>query len=148
MLFTCPKPNHSSVVPTLAYRIEEVSLGWDAKREREIKAPRIVWDPEPIDITADEAIAANKPTLGDNRKAKAAPVKEFLRDILIAAGAPVLQKVIVERGALKHYSLDQLHRARRAIGAATFKRRGENVNSPWMWALPEHVPADAEIEDE
>ena len=29
VLFTCPKPNHSSTVPTLAYRIEEASLGWD-----------------------------------------------------------------------------------------------------------------------
>ena len=146
MLFTCPKPNHSSPVPTLAYQIEEVLIGWDAKREREIKAPRIVWDREPVDITADEAIAANKVTLGDNRKAKAAPVREFVRDILTAG--PVLQKVVVERGAAKGFSLDQLRRARDHIGARSFKRRGENLNSPWMWALPEHIPADAEIGDE
>ena len=34
-----------------------MSLGWDALCEREIKVPRIVWDPEPVDIAADEAIA-------------------------------------------------------------------------------------------
>jgi DNA polymerase len=146
VLFTCPKPNHSSPVPTLAYRIEEVSIGWDAKRECEIKAPRIVWDREPVDVTADEAIAANKVTLGDSRKAKAAPIREFLHDIL--AAGPVLQKVIVERGAAKGFSLDQLRRARDRIKARSFKRRDENLSSPWMWALPEHIPADADIGDE
>lgn len=146
VLFTCPKPNHSAAVPTLAYRIEVVSLGWDAKRECEITAPRIVWDPEPVDITADEAIAANKPTLVDNRKAKAASVREFLRDIL--AAGPVLANVVKERGAVKKFTYDQLRRAREHIGARTFKRRGENLDSPWMWAMPEHVPADAEIGDE
>ena len=107
-----------------------------------INVARIVWDAEPVDLTADEAIAANKPTFGDGRKAKAAPVKEFVRDILSAG--PVLQKIIVERGAIKGFSLDQLKRAQRAIGAISFKRRGENLSSPWMWCLPEHKPADAE----
>lgn len=146
VLFTCPKPNHSAPVPTLAYRIEVVSLGWDTKRDKEITAPRIVWDPEPVDITADEAIAANKPTSGDRRKAKAAPVREFVRDILTAG--PVLRNVVVERGAAKGFSLRQLSHARDHIGARSFKRRGENLDSPWMWALPEHIPTDAETGDE
>jgi hypothetical protein len=38
-----------------------------------------------------------------------------------------------------------LRRAMKTIGAAAFKRRGDNLSSPWMWSLPEHVPADAEI---
>jgi hypothetical protein len=41
-------------------------------------------------------------------------------------------------------SLPQLRRARKAISAVTFKRRGGNVISPWLWALPEHVPDDVE----
>ena len=45
-------------------------------------------------------------------------------------------------------SLPQLRRARKAISAVTFKRRGGNVISPWLWALPEHVPDDVEREEE
>jgi hypothetical protein len=60
----------------------------------------------------------------------------------------VLQKVIIERGAAKGFSLDQLRRQRGRLGARSFKRRGENLNSPWMWALPEHLPADAAFRDE
>ena len=115
-----------------------------SKRGVLIKAPRIVWDREPVDITADEAIAANKPSLTDNRKAKAAPAREFLRDIL--AAGPVLAKVVEERGAVKKFSLRQLRHARDHIGARSFKRRGENLNSAWMWAMPEHLPADAVTE--
>src|SRR4051812_41509941 len=58
------------------------------------------------------------------------------------------QKIVVERGAAKGISLPQLRRARKAISAITFKRRGGNVISPWLWALPEHVPDDVEREDE
>jgi DNA polymerase bacteriophage-type len=147
ILFTTVKGSHSAAMPTLAYRIEVVRIDWDAKRQRDIIVPRIVWEQEPVDVTADEAIAANKATFGDSRKARAAPIREFLRDILIAAGAPVLQKIIIERGALKNYSLDQLRRARRAIGAIAFKRQGENLSSPWLWAMPEHVPPDVEKEE-
>jgi hypothetical protein len=29
----------------------------------------------------------------------------------------------------------------------TFKRRGENLTSPWLWALPQHEPPDAERQE-
>jgi len=48
----------------------------------------------------------------------------------------VLQKIVLERGAIHGFSLDQLKRARKAIGAIAYKRRGENLSSPWMWCLP------------
>jgi DNA polymerase len=147
VLFTTPKFSHSRPMPTLAYRIEEVRIGWDPKRARDIMVPRIVWDPEPVDVTADEAIVANRERHGDGRKARSASVKEFLRDILIAAGVPVPRNIIHERGALKNYSADQLWRARKAIGAVSFKPRGK-PNSPWFWTMPEHMPSDTEMEEE
>jgi hypothetical protein len=144
-LFAAAKVSHSAhgEVPTLAFRVEEVSIGWDAKQECEVRAPRIVWDPTPVDITADEAIAANKPALGDGRKSKAAPIREFLRDVL--AAGPVEQRIVVERGATKDFSLDQLKRALRskAVGGQSFKGKGSGA--PWFWCLPEHLPSDAEI---
>ena len=93
-------------------------------------------------MTSAEALAQTRAVT----KTKANPVHEILRDIL--ASGPVLQKIIVERGAAKGISLPQLRRARKAVGAVTFKRRGGNVISPWLWALPEHVPDDVETEDE
>jgi putative DNA primase/helicase len=148
VLFTNVRTSHSAPVPTLAYRIEQVNIGWDRKRERDILVPHIVWAREPIDITADEARRMNQAASSDGRKARSVPIKEFLRDILIAAGAPVLQKIITERGALRGFSLSQLRRARKAVGAIAFKRRGENLTSPWLWAMPEYVPADAELEED
>ena len=60
VLFTTVRCSHAATPPTLAYRIETVCIGWDAKHERDIIVPRIVWEREPVDITADDAIAANK----------------------------------------------------------------------------------------
>jgi putative DNA primase/helicase len=122
VLFANPKFSHSGPMPTLAYRIETLVVGFDAKRGKDIVAPRIVWEPDPVDITADEAIAANKMTAGDGRKARAAPVREFLRELL--ASGPVLAKTAIERGAVRGFSIDQLKYARKAVGVAVFKRRG------------------------
>jgi AAA domain-containing protein len=145
ILFTTPKASHSAQPLTLAFRREVVRIGYDAKADEWIEAPRIVWDPQPLDLTADEAIATNREARGDARKMKAAPVREFLRDLL--ANGPMLVKTIIERGAAKGFSLKQLRSARDFIGVRPFKRRGENLDSPWMWALAMHIPADAELQD-
>jgi hypothetical protein len=91
ILFAQPKPSFSAPVPTLAYRIEPVKLGWDAKHERDIITSVVRWE-GPVDITADDAVVASKPV----KRGRNSP-REFLLDIL--AGGPVLQKVIIERGA-------------------------------------------------
>jgi DNA polymerase bacteriophage-type len=106
IFFITPKTSHSAraSVRTLAFRIEDAPIGWNAKKEREIRAPRVVWEKDPIDLTADEAVQVNKFAPSDRRKARSAPVKEFLRDIL--ASGPVPQKIVVERGAAKGISYD------------------------------------------
>jgi DNA polymerase bacteriophage-type len=138
ILFTTPKASHSAQPLTLAFRREVVRIGYDAQAGEWIEAPRIVWDPQPLDLTADEAIASNREARGDGRKMRLAPVREFLRDLL--ANGPMLVKTITERGAALGFKLSQLRRARQDIGAKAFKRQGGNLDSPWMWAMPEHVP--------
>jgi hypothetical protein len=54
--------------------------------------------------------------------------------------------MVQERGAERGFSYDQLRRAKHATGVKAFKRRGANLDSPWMWALPQHVPPDVEEE--
>jgi hypothetical protein len=148
VLFGVTRASHSDErrLPMLAYRIEEVSIGWDSERECEIKAPHIVWDPESIDLTIDEALTANKPAGHDGRKARAAPVREFVRDMITAG--PVSRNIVVERGAEKGFSLDQLRRALERVDGVPFKRRGEELNSAWMWSFRKDVPVDAEIKEE
>jgi hypothetical protein len=89
-----PKP------PTLAFRQEDVVIGYVPNTDRLIRTRRIVWDDEPVDLTADEARIANTPTpgstFGDRRNVRAASVREFLRDVLKAE--PVLQKAGRARG--------------------------------------------------
>ena len=141
VFFTQVKNNLGSKVVTLAYHLDTKSVGPDRSGEPLKPAPYVQWEGA-VDITSAEALAQARAVA----KTKVNPVHEFLRDIL--ASGPVLQKIVVERGAAKGISLPQLRRARKAVGAVTFKRRGGNVISPWLWALPEHVPDDVEREDE
>jgi hypothetical protein len=136
MLFAHPKGNFSALAPTLAYRIEPVKLGWDAKHERDIMTSLVRWEGQ-VNMTADEAVAAFRPGKSNRKTAR-----EFLLDVL--AGGPVLQTIITERGAERGFSYDQLWRAKRALGAVAFKKRGEGLDSPWLWALPQHASSEME----
>jgi hypothetical protein len=76
----------------LAFRQEDAVIGYAPETDRLIKTRRIVWDDEPVELTADEARLANMPTpgsmFGDGRKARTALVREFLRDVLKAGPVP------------------------------------------------------------
>ena len=63
--------------------------------------------------------------------------QEFLFNVLTTNG-PLLQKTVRERGIAAGFSYDQLRRARIAIGAVSYKSRGGNLDSPWVWAMYEH----------
>ena len=65
--------------------------------------------------------------------------QDFLSAIL--ANGPARQTLIVERGAERGFSYDQLDRAKRLLGIKSFKQRGQ-PHAPWLWALPQDAPAD------
>jgi hypothetical protein len=143
VFYTAPKTSHSEPVPTLVFHREAIVVGNDPATGEPIIAPRIVWE-GPVDMSADEALEANTPTKRDGRKARAAPVREFLRDIL--ANGPMLCETLIERGEAEGFSSDQLRRAREAIGAVSFRCQDKGRNSQYMWRLPQHVPADADTD--
>ena len=140
------RPSHSKTMPTLAFRQEIVCVGTDPKTLEVINVPRIVWDATPIDLTADEALEVNRPKHGDGRKARAAPVREFLRDTL--ASGPVSRETILERGATEGFSKGQLKRAREAIGAIAYRQIKDQFGSPTLWCLREHTPTDVDTVDD
>jgi len=86
----------------------------------------IRWEGE-VPIDADEALAATKSTN--------------------LASGPARQTLIVERGAERGFSDDQLRRAKRALGIRAFKQRGQ-PHAPWLWALSQDAPAEEEGEPE
>jgi hypothetical protein len=106
-----------------------------------IRAPVIQWEGE-VAITAEEALAASRPTRGKGRKT--VEVDEFLHDIL--TGGPVLVTVIKARAAAHGFSEDQLRRARERLNVIAFKEKVFGARS--KWALPQHAPSLEEREDE
>jgi hypothetical protein len=109
----------------LAYRIDVVQT---PDSDEPIEAPVIRWE----ELSADEAIAASRPG-----KARAPIARDFLVDI--QAGGKVLQKLVIERGASKGFSYDQLWRAKQTLGVEDFCEKGVQAG-PSYWALPQHVP--------
>src|SRR5215472_17247084 len=140
-LFTNPANNPAGQQPTLAYRIlAGIDVGFDAATGKPVITTVIQWEGE-VALSADEALAATKAT-----KANHGTAKDFLSVIL--ANGPALRNLIVERGAERDFSLDQLKRAKRALGIKAFRKPGEGKHSPWWWALPTDVPPDAEEEED
>ena len=143
VFYTVPKFSHSAPVPTLVFRKEAVRVGTDPTTREPITAARVVWE-GPVGLTANEAIEAHKPTSRDGRKARAAPVREFLRDTL--ASGPTPRKTVIERGAEEGFSFDQLRRARETIGVVSFENREPGHEPQQMWALAKDAPKGVKID--
>jgi hypothetical protein len=133
------RPSHSAPMPTLAFHQEIVRIGLDPDTEKAIEVPRLVWDKDPIDLTADEALARNKPKYGDGRKQRGQSVRAFLLTLLETGPQPAA--TIIANGAFLGFSFDQLKYARKQIGVVTY--RLDKIGTSWFWALPQHVPPGA-----
>jgi hypothetical protein len=70
----------------VAFRREIARIAYDVEASEWIEAPHIVWDPEPLDLTADEAIVVNRDQRCDNRIPGAAVNQ--LRATLTGSSAP------------------------------------------------------------
>jgi len=137
-LYTNAANNIAAKQPTLAYKIEVIEVGYDPNGKM-VTAPVIRWEGE-VALNADEALAATR-----SSKANRGTAQDFLSAIL--ANGPARVTLIVERGAERGFSRDQLHRAKRALGVKAFKPRGEK-HAPWLWALPQDVPEGTDDEPE
>jgi len=127
VLFAHVKYNNSVKMPTLVFRKEEMILhGSSESPWTIIKAPRVVWDKNPVDITADEAIRAAKS--GDRGEQK--KVQAFLRKLL-QNGQPMAVKTIMEEGAKHGYSEKQLRSAKEELGIKSVK----TAEGCWTWQL-------------
>ncbi len=114
--------NHADTVPTLAYRIEDRGDG-----------PAVEWETEPVQITTEEALAAET-EIGEDRT-EAREVDRWLEATL--ADGPIESKAVLKSCKDAGFSADQARRAKRRLHVRTYKEGFAKEATRWMWALPE-----------
>jgi hypothetical protein len=119
------KNNLAKAPQGLAYRIEQCLVG-DG-----IVASRIVWDAEPVTITANEALAAD--TAGSHRSAKD-EAAEWLRELL--ADGPLPAKQVRSEADAAGHSWATVKRAKQAGRIEHFREGGTADSGRWLWRLP------------
>src|SRR5262245_26426202 len=103
--------------PTLAYRIEAGERG-----------PVVRWEDEPVEITAEAALAAAvHPGRGDS-----AEVQDWLREALADGPVPAAEvhKLAKDAG----FSPSQVNKAKARIGVRS-RKDGFGPRAPWAWSL-------------
>jgi putative DNA primase/helicase len=148
ILFTNPKNNPHARMPTLAYRVAELVVGQGQTTGEEIVGSHIVWDADPVDTTADQALAAAAGRRGDGGGEGTAKDEavDFLRRVLADGPVPAkeIQRQAVEACLLGSTSplgdSKPFRAARQVLGVASSKA---GMEDGWVWSLPK-APSDAE----
>jgi len=116
------KNNIGMKAPGMGYYVSTKTVG------NNIIAPCILWDDAPVDVTADQAIAAAHAALKDGGSLKDA--KSFLRDLL-ALGS-ISSKEAEEAAEANGISSRTLKRAKKELGVKSEKGGFEGG---WQWTL-------------
>jgi putative DNA primase/helicase len=129
-LFFRAKNNFSAISANkaLAYRFAGREVGTDPKTGKSIWAPHILWEPQPVDVTAVEAMQAASQSRSPVARDDA---KKFLADIL--AKGPVLKTDIEEAAEANGNAERTLFRAKAELKIVAKK---DGANGAWTWRLP------------
>ena len=114
----------------LAYEFAEKEVGKDVETGNPIMAPHVVWQAEPVDVTATEAMTAANENKSPGARSEA---KEFLREYL--ADEPMLSKAVEEAAEAHGISDMTLRRAKTELRIRVAKR-GFGNDGEWFWQLP------------
>jgi hypothetical protein len=125
-LFLHAKNNLAPPPEGLAFRLEQTIVG-DG-----IVASRVWWDPEPVTITASQALAAE--AAGEDQRSAIEAAEEFLREVLV--GGPVPQKELKADAEGAGLSWATVRRAKDRLGVIV-KRESEGASGAgrWLWSL-------------
>jgi hypothetical protein len=133
ILFANPKNNADRRMATLAYKIAAVSVGQDPNTSETILAPRVSWDAETVDITADEAVAAVRGATKDQTKSnQQKEVQQFLNDVLRGKG-PRPSQDVTDEALARGFTENQLRTARERLKIRSVKSA---MAGGWNWELP------------
>jgi hypothetical protein len=131
-LFLPAKNNLGEDRTGYAYRIQAAALTGD------IVTSRIVWEPETVTMTADEALASRAAEAKPRPRDMAA---EWLSEVL--ADGPVAVSVIQADAKAAGFHWPTVRRAANQLDTTTVKTAFEGG---WAWRLPEGAAPDEEIE--
>jgi hypothetical protein len=126
-LFVKAKNNLAKDTKALRYGMSVKTVGHDTKLGVDINAPYIIWHPQHVEITANEAMQAAG---GHTAKREA---REFLLERLEAG--PVNSDDLVEEAKQEGIAKRTLDRAKKALGVKSRKQQGK-TDGPWFWELP------------
>lgn len=116
------KNNLGADEQSLGFRVEETPVGKGA-------APRLVFDSDPVTVTADEALNGSRDD--QNSLSAIATAKEFLLDYLAAGPAPARDVQAAANAEL--ITPMSLRRAKESLGVVSKK---SNMSGQWQWQLP------------
>jgi DNA polymerase len=122
-------------VPGLRYTFDVKTVGFDAAKNKEIRAPRVVWQSR-AEMSANDAMAA---AAGESGYAKR-EAREFLETLL--ADGPVLADDVAEAAKQNGISQITLRRAKKDL-----KIRSEKTPNGWVWVLPKKPPDGQDDQD-
>jgi putative DNA primase/helicase len=125
-LFIKAKNNLAPDTKALRYGFGVKTVGRDLKLGVDIDAPYIVWHPQHVEISANEAMQA-----AEGRTAKR-EAREFLRERLEAG--PVNSDDIIEEAKQEGIAKRTLDRAKKDLGIKSRRRGG--TDGTWFWELP------------
>jgi len=125
-LFLHAKNNLAPPQEGLAFRLRQTIVGEPGKG---IVASRVEWEPDPVTITADAALASNSNV--EQRGSALGEAQEFLRNVLGdgAQCAKEVQRQAEDAGIASK----TLRRAREKLGV---KIRTDGFQGPSVWELP------------
>lgn len=125
-LFLHAKNNLAPPPQGLAFRLEQCLVGDD-----DVLASKVVWDAEPVAITASEALAAD--AAGAESRTAKAEAMEFLQAVL--AGDPVPAGEVTRMAREHGLTSKAVRSAREALGVK-IERDGFGPGSKSLWSLP------------
>lgn len=125
-LFLPLKNNIGNDRTGLSYSIEETAL------ESGIVTSRVIWDDDPVTISATDALSQTKQCQGSSALEEA---KKFLNSLL--ANGPVNAGIVSDKAKLANIATATLNRASKQLGVISRKKRG-TAYAPWFWFLKEH----------
>ena len=126
-LFVKAKNNLARDTKALRYGMSIKTVGHDKRLGLDIEAPFIVWHPQHVEITANEAMAAAG---GHTAKREA---REFL--LVRLEGGAVKQDELVDEAKQEGIAKRTLDRAKKEMGVKSWKERGKS-DGAWFWELP------------
>lgn len=128
-LFMPLKNNLAPDSAGLAYRIEPTTIPGPAGS---LETSRVMWEPSPVSITADEVMAQSSNT---EERSALAEAREWLRETL--ADGPMTEKDVRSSARSAGISRATLTRAKAALRVASTK---PSMDGGWIWSLTDTDP--------